>query len=141
VVRRWTLFSYFVFYQCCWQVYAKGNTIAIFLLIKGDKMEKLKIGDWVYYAGDEQQLEGALGYVDRIIDSYCVVEFVQDYKGKRLNRRKICTIEELIPAKSKSPMTKEDFDTLIDLALATKDFEWCKQLMEQLKGQENDKVV
>ncbi|MFC4183548.1 hypothetical protein [Saccharococcus thermophilus] len=103
-------------------------------------MEKLKIGDWVYYTGDEQQLEGALGYVDRIIDSYCVIEFVQDYNGKRLNRRKICTIEELIPAKSKSPMTKEDFDTLIDLALATRDFEWCKQLMEQLKGPKNDKV-
>jgi hypothetical protein len=97
-------------------------------------MEKLKIGDWVYYAGDERQLEGALGYVDRIVDSYCVVEFIQDRKGKRLKRRKSCTIGELIPAKSKSPMTKEDFDTLMDLALATKDFEWCKQLLEQLKG-------
>jgi hypothetical protein len=103
-------------------------------------MEKLKIGDWVYYAGDEYQLEGALGYVDRIVDSYCVVEFIQDCKGKRLKRRKSCSIGELIPAKSKSPMTKEDFDTLMDLALATKDFEWCKQLLEQLKGQKSGKV-
>jgi hypothetical protein len=99
-------------------------------------MEKLKIGDWVYYAGeDEQQLEGALGYVDRIVDSYCAVEFIQDYKGKRLKRRKSCTMKELIPAKSIPPMTKEVFDTLMDLALATKDFEWCRQLVEQLEGE------
>jgi hypothetical protein len=104
------------------------------LLIKGDEMEKLKIGDWVYYAGNEEhQLEGALGYVDRIVDSYCAVEFIKDYKGKRLKRRKSCTMKELIPAISTQLLTKQEFDFLMDLALATKDFEWCRHLMKQLE--------
>jgi hypothetical protein len=100
---------------------------------------EMKVGDWVYYNGYDEWLEGTLGYLDRVIDTYCVVEFIKDNKGNRLKYRKQCSIKELIPAKIQ-PMTKEEFKFLMDLALATKDFEWCKQLMEQFEGRKKEKV-
>jgi hypothetical protein len=105
------------------------------------KVNRLEVGDWVYYAGDDEpQLDGALGYIDRIVDTYCAVEFIRDQKGKRLKWRKQCSIKELIPAKTQS-LTKGEFDYLMDLALKTKDYEWCKQLVEQFEGQKKQSTL
>jgi hypothetical protein len=96
-------------------------------------MATFNVGDWVYYNNDESWLDGALGYIDKINHGMCVVEFVKDRQGNRLKTREVLSVERLIPANMMQPLADEAFRFLMDLALATRDFEWCRQLTEQYK--------
>jgi hypothetical protein len=46
--------------------------------------------------------------------------------------------KDLLKSKSTAPILEEEFKVLIDLALATKDFEWCRQLVKQLEGRQKE---
>jgi len=94
-------------------------------------MATFNVSDWVYYDGENSLLHGALGYIEEISSRSCVVQFVKDIKGKPINTARIIDIKDLMPARTS--LTKENVDALIDLALATRDFEWCRQLTEQYK--------
>jgi hypothetical protein len=40
-----------------------------------------------------------------------------------------------MPANDLLPLAEESFQSLMDQALKTKDFAWCKELMDKFKGQ------
>ncbi|EZP75033.1 hypothetical protein H839_16073 [Parageobacillus genomosp. 1] len=96
-------------------------------------MARVNIGDWVYYVGVYEALEGAMGYVEKIDGGECSVIFTVDPKGKPIFMRKHLPISYVIPATNTQPLTEQSFEVLMDLALATRDFEWCRQLTEQYK--------
>jgi hypothetical protein len=99
----------------------------------GVTMKNLKVGDWVYYAGDNERLEGALGFIVQGTGFHFNVEFIQDYKGKRIKRQRYCHVEELIPASVIQPPNETQLETLINLALDTGDKDWFMELTEQYK--------
>jgi hypothetical protein len=95
-------------------------------------MARVNVGDWVYYVGSYEALEGAMGYVEKINCGECSVIFTVDPKGKPIFMRKHLPISYVIPANS-TQLDEQSFEVLMDLALATRDFEWCRQLTEQYK--------
>jgi hypothetical protein len=96
-------------------------------------MAMFNVGDWVYYTDDYyEDLEGALGFVLSVNYSRCSVHFIKDAKGKRIDIIKNINFEDLIPANS-TQLDEQSFEVLMDLALATRDFEWCRELTEQYK--------
>jgi hypothetical protein len=100
-------------------------------------MEKLKVGDWVYYVGTYIPFQGAIGYVEKIDPFDCTVVFTVDPNGKNIFERRKMPISYLKPSKSMQPITEAAFKFLMDLALETRDFEWCKQLVEKFEGRAN----
>jgi hypothetical protein len=97
--------------------------------------EKFQIGDWVYYNGEDYHtFHGGIGYITIVGEVKCEVQFIQDHKGLPLRYKKMLPNKDLLKSKSTAPILEEEFKALIDLALATKDFEWCRQLVKQFEG-------
>lgn len=99
-------------------------------------MARVNEGDWVYYVGKEYDwLEGALGFIEDVERTCYLVMFTQNSSGEPIRTKKYVGISNAIPAETpeEAPMIEQSFKALIDLALQTKDFEWCRQLTEQYK--------
>jgi uncharacterized protein YpiB (UPF0302 family) len=99
-------------------------------------MERLNVGDWVYYVGAEyDHLDGALGFIVDVERTCYLVEFTQTYNGDPIRTQKYVELDDVIPAEKpeETPMTEYSLQTLIDLALQTRDHEWFKELSEQYK--------
>ncbi|MED5050617.1 hypothetical protein P9850_01870 [Anoxybacillus rupiensis] len=92
-----------------------------------------RVGDWVYLNVPRSYMKGALGYVDEVDDrgfGY-MVEFLRDKQGRRMKKRVHCFRDEL--ALASEEVTKEDYESIIDLALATRDFGWCRELHSKMR--------
>jgi hypothetical protein len=101
--------------------------------------EKFQIGDWVYYNGEDYHtLHGGIGYITIAGEVKCEVQFIQDHKGLPLRYKKMLPNKDLLKSKSTAPILEEEFKALIDLALETKDFEWCRQLVKQFEGRQKE---
>jgi hypothetical protein len=100
-------------------------------------MKKFNVGDWVYYDGEHYaSLEGALGFVEYVGYSRCLVEFIKDRNGNRIKFRKEINFEDLMPA-SELFLDEQALKNLIDLALDTDDEEWFIELTELYKQLKN----
>ena len=87
-------------------------------------------GDWVIYLNKNSWLYGAVGYVKGNDGYNYDVQFTRDSKGEPMWSRKVCSINQLKLANAEK-LTEESYRSLMDIALATRDYEWCKQLTEQ----------
>jgi IDEAL domain len=107
-------------------------------------MKKFNIGDWVYYDGEHYaSLEGALGFVENVGYAKCMVHFIKDRKGKKIDFKKNIDFEDLTPA-SEMFLDEPALKNMIDLALDTDDEEWFMELTElykQLKNPDRSKYA
>lgn len=97
-------------------------------------MALVNVGDWVFYIGDEYEyLTGALGYIEEIHGTTGFVMFTKSPSGKPISIKRYVYMFELSPADDRTLMTEQEYKSLIDIALSTRDYGWCKELLEQYK--------
>jgi len=90
------------------------------------------IGDWVVYLNQSSNLYRSVGFITSyaITDDSYYVCLTRDAHGRSINKTIYCREGSLAHIK-RERMAGEAYRALIDIALATKDYEWCKQLTEQ----------
>jgi uncharacterized protein YpiB (UPF0302 family) len=96
-------------------------------------------GDWVIVVNKSSTLYLWIGFVEWIRPPECKVQFTLDPHGRptgeayRILMRDLEVIEKWEP-------TDDAIDTMIDLALDTRDEEWFRELIAQKGGERVDTV-
>jgi hypothetical protein len=85
-------------------------------------------GDWVIHLRT-----GYIGFVVKANDEDIRVHFTLDNNAKNINGELWLDVVELIPAPDWSIPDEKDFDSLIELALSTKDYDWCNELVGRMR--------
>lgn len=95
----------------------------------------VNVGDWIYYSGNQYpELIGSLGYVLGVGTHTFFIKVIKDERGKSVDKGFSCVKSEIAMAAIDVPFNRNMFDALMDLALATKDFGWCRELLERFEG-------
>lgn len=92
----------------------------------------ITIGDWVVYMNRGSMFFGAIGFVTNYAeDDGFYVRLVRGMDGQIYNRTIYCKERSLKCVTDMYNMSDEEYNVLIDMALATKDFEWCREIQRR----------
>jgi hypothetical protein len=95
----------------------------------------LKVGDWVLVAHGSERIIGYIRDFSRLRNEVYIIQ-VSTYFNKRISRMKpalgVIDIRHIVPLGL--TLAKEDWDSMIDLAILTDDQKWFFELSKKMPG-------
>ncbi|OAH57919.1 MULTISPECIES: hypothetical protein [Bacillaceae] len=95
----------------------------------------LKIGDWVLVAHGSERIIGYIRDFSRLRNEVYIIQ-VSTYFNKRISRMKpvlgVIDVQYIVPLGL--TLAKEDWDSMIDMAVSTDDQKWFLELSRRMTG-------